>query len=154
MNTQISIRKANLKDLDRISELGLEHDKYEHSLNNSVKVSSFKKYEEITKRAMHNPAFVFFLAEENKNIVGWINCSIDVRGNQKLGVFHDIIITKSERGKGIGTKLMKAMFNYFKTKNCSSVKSFVHTKNKNALKFYENLGFQAEEGYHIRKELK
>ena len=101
-----------------------------------------------------NPKFTFFVAEKENKLVGWI--AIDVRrvGNKKQGIFHTIMVTQAERGKNLGTLLLNKAMSYFKEKNCSSVRSFVHLKNKKALNWYKKLGFEAEGGYTIIKKLR
>jgi ribosomal protein S18 acetylase RimI-like enzyme len=150
----MKIRKATIKDLDEITRLSIEYDEYEYKLNKKVKVDSFNEVKRVTKEHLANPKFIFFVAELDNKIVGWI--AIDVRcvGNKKQGVFHTIRVTKSARGKNIGTLLLNKAMNHFKEKKCSSVRSFVHLNNKKALNWYKRLGFEAEGGYTITKKLK
>jgi N-acetylglutamate synthase-like GNAT family acetyltransferase len=148
----MKIRKANNKDLKSIAKLLLEYDAYEHSLDKNVKLFSLKEVEKAEKEHM-DFGTIYFLAETDKNLLGVLNVNVDRRGKEKIGVLHTLIITKEARRNGIGSKLVKYAFNYFKKKGCSRVRTFIHIANKNALGFWKKQGFHTEEGYTTSRRL-
>ena len=62
----------------------------------------------------------------------------------KGGIVTELIISKNNRGKGIGQKLMTKMESYFLEKGCSYIYINVFAYNENAIQFY------AKKGYHNR----
>jgi len=147
------IRKATKKDLKSIAELLNEYTKYEHSLNKKIRVESLKELKREEKKHF-SEGCIYFIAGDNRESVGCLNANIDRRGKSKIGVIHNLIITKNARGKGYGNKLIEFAFNYFKKKGCKRVKTFIHGANKNAKGFWEKQGFELEEGYSGSMKLK
>ena len=62
----------------------------------------------------------------------------------KSGEISELIISKKARQKGLGTKLINKLEDYFKSKNCEYVFIDVFAYNKNAIEFYK------KKGYHTR----
>jgi len=147
------IRKATKKDLNKIAELFLEYDKLEHKLDRNVKLFSLKETENSEREHM-KLGTEYLLAEEDKEVLGVLNMNIDKRGKEKMGVLHTLIVTEQSRGKGVGKKLVKQAFDYFKKNGCRRVKTFIHKMNENAKGFWEKQGFHLEEGYHAVRMLK
>lgn len=81
-----------------------------------------------------------FKADENGVVVG------SIMGKYAAGVLYidDLIVAKTQRGKGIGKMLMVKAEEWGKTMGAH--KSYLITKkegNKSARKFYDNLGYSA-----------
>jgi len=66
-----------------------------------------------------------------------------------VGEIHEIVVLKEYKGRGIGKKLMEVAENYLKSKGYSIIELWVGEKNHVAKKFYEKLGYVAEEQYGI-----
>lgn len=93
-----------------------------------------------------------FLAIENNKAVGLIMGVIkeyepydylDYRC-PKAGKVTELIVSKSNRVKGLGRKLMNEMEKFFQESGCEYVVIDVFAYNKNAIQFYN------KEGYHNR----
>lgn len=149
----MKIRKATLKDLNKIAELSLEYAKYENRLNRDIKVESLKEIEKQEGNWI-KLGTKYILAQEDNELLGMMALNLGKIGKEKIGIIHTTIIREKARGKGIGNALVDYVFNYFKKNKCKRVKSFVHIKNKNAFKFWTKQGFETEEGYAIQKMLK
>ena len=54
----------------------------------------------------------------------------------------NIAVSESHRGQGIGKELLKFVIEYFKNKLCEKIFLDVRVSNKNAIKLYENFGFE------------
>ena len=93
-----------------------------------------------------------FLAIENGKAVGLIMGTIPPYNEYdyldykcpKRGEVTELIISSKVRSKGIGSKLMDKMEEYFKSVGCEYIIINVFAYNENAIKFYE------KQGYHTR----
>lgn len=90
----------------------------------------------------------YFLAIENGKAVGLIPPYdeydyLDYKC-PKRGEVTELIISSKVRSKGIGSKLMDKMEEYFKSVGCEYIIINVFAYNENAIKFYE------KQGYHTR----
>jgi len=152
----MKIKKANKGDIEALAKLLHKYDLYEHSTDNLIKVSSEKEYRKEIRDVFKNKSAIFIIAEENGKLIGFVNYSIDNRGNLKIGVLQDIFIEGDYRGKRIGKKLADYVINIMKKQKCKFVKSAVRVKNKNAQKFWQSLGFKINfkpREYSMRKAL-
>ena len=100
-----------------------------------------------------------YLALENNQVVGVIMGCIfpydeydylDYKCPRK-GEVTELIVSKKVRSSGIGQKLMNKMESYFKELGCEYIVIDVFAYNKNAIKFYEKLGFHSRGLIDIKK---
>jgi len=148
------IRKATIKDIDRIAELCIEYGRYEHELDKNQGIGTFDEEKKITLKFFKSKEYEWFLLDDNGKVVGFISLAIEKRGKTKRGLFSTIFIEKEYRGKGWGTKLLNHALDYLKKKGCTSVRSFGYPNNKASADFYRKLGFDVSLGYYISKRLK
>lgn len=80
----------------------------------------------------------FIIAEEEKEILGFILFSID--GNGAL-VIELIALDKSSQGKGIGTKLIQSLVAYSMDNDILKIKVGTQIDNIQAMNFYAKKGF-------------
>ena len=107
------------------------------------------KYIEYLERQIKNCDGTILVAETESNLVGMIaglieeKDEIDLLSNRcpRRGIITELIVDEKERGKGIGKILITKMEEYFINKNCEYIAVDVFGPNKNALLFYESLGF-------------
>lgn len=151
----MKIRKASLKDFGEITELAKEtiefHSKYEpelYSYKNAGKV-----YDRRLKDMIKDKDILFFVAQEDKKICGYIygEASIWYPG-YLMGNIVDLIVGKNHRGKGIGKVLLEKIISSLKKKGCKQIEIQVQIENKNALGLYESLGFKKWK-YHLKKSV-
>jgi GNAT superfamily N-acetyltransferase len=94
------------------------------------------------------------VAEENGNVqatatIYLINVAIR---NRPYALFEGLVVDKSARGKGIGTKFFEEMIEIAKHLNCYKI-IFTSGKDRtDAHKFYEKLGFK-QWGLEFRMDL-
>ena len=91
------------------------------------------------------------LYKENNKIIGRVVGLINNEEEKtydfnvpKRGRITELVVSKSARSKGIGTKLLKAMEEHLKSVGCEDILIGVFGYNSKAIKFYE------KNGYHIR----
>jgi len=147
------IRKATKKDLKDVFQLLYDYTKYENSLDKKIKIESLTQIEKEEKEHFKTGT-LYFIVEENNQIVGCLNANIDKRGKGKIGVIHNLFIIEKARGKGYGNEVVKFVLNYFKENGCSRAKTFVFLENKKAKKFWEKKGFNLDLGYSGSVKLK
>ncbi len=102
-----------------------------------------------------------FLAEAEKGIVGVVVCKIFQGGGEselttscpKIGFISDLVVTKAERGHGIGKGLIAAAENYFTKNGCEYTQLEVFAPNASAFELYKKLGFRVN-CYYMSKNTK
>ena len=151
----IKIRKASLKDFGEIAELAKEtiefHSKYEpelYSYKNAGKV-----YDKCLKNNIKNKDILFFVAQEDKKICGYIYGEAAVwYPGYLMGSIVDLIVGENHRGKGIGKALLEKIISSLKKKGCKQIEIQVQVENKNALGLYKSLGFK-DWKLHLKKSV-
>ena len=71
----------------------------------------------------------------------------------KIGYIYNLGVDEKYRRKGVGKKLVESAINYFRENGCEAVDLNVFWFNQEALKFYQNLGFDILD-VSLRKEVK
>jgi len=86
-----------------------------------------------------------FVAEDKGRIIGYIGCEIKKQPlyfkYRNRGEIYNLYVRKENRGRGIGTKLMRTAFKWFKSKKIKWANLWVHPKNSRAHKLYRKMGF-------------
>lgn len=148
------IREATQKDLNSLISLYKEYDSYENNLDKNVSVDSNSEIRKRTIRFFKTNEVKIFVIEENREILGLIDFGVKKSGKQKIGVIHNLIISKKTRGKGYGSKLTDFVLNYFKKVKCNKVGSFVRANNLKAQEFWKKKGFEVKiSGFNIEKKI-
>ena len=141
---QANIREAKLKDLSIITDI----------YNKSWLLSStpFRPIQKETLKSIFNDQnTVFLIANVYGNDGGFI--ILDFEGlNNEFGVIAGLGVLPRFQGKGLGTTLGMAAWNFFKEKGLKELRCEVFKDNKNSFNFIKGLNF--EEFGHIiyRKE--
>jgi ribosomal protein S18 acetylase RimI-like enzyme len=156
------IRPAVLADKDSIVLLMDEFNTYyyqEHIL--SEEFQSFweykdkkKTFEKAAEMWLSDPKYIFFVAEENGKIVGYI-CGFakerDPRVLDREGYIDDWFVSGDVRGNGVGRQLYEALLEKFKEKGCNRLGLLTNIGNKKAIDFYHRLGFIDESLTMVKK---
>ena len=97
------------------------------------------------------------VAEENNKIVGFVSFNI-VNKNEELIMndipaiyISDIVVLAQYRHMGIGTKLIQEVESFAKEKGIKYLKLIAFSKNKDAIKVYEQSGFEDYEITMLKK---
>jgi len=132
----------------------------------SKKLGAFGKGIDRIKRIQNTPGFAemdmeetlenvkkyqgkILLAEDKGEVVGFIigviwkqseKNTLEI-GAHVLGEVLDLFVEDHYRGKGIGSKMLEMMHEYFKARGCDSMWVGMLAPNKNAHKVYEKFGF-------------
>ncbi len=148
----MKIRKAILKDLDAIVYLLDQYQQLEYKLDKSQKPDSLKKLKKITSDLFKHDV-QFTVIEEEDKLVGVANWEIRTSAYGNSGVLHNLFILSSQRGKGLGKKLLSSIYKEFKKAHCSGIRTFVRPKNKTSQQFWKKQGYHLELGYYGYKKL-
>lgn len=103
----------------------------------------------------------FILAEQNKNIVGFIN---GVKTTYREARILMLAVQKEMRNRGIGTQLVESFINYCNIGDIKFVTLEVRVSNEIAIRFYTRMGFvitnllprfykDGDDGYQMWKNL-
>ena len=130
----IKVRTGTKEDLPRVLELVKELAEYEKALSEVTNTVEMMELDAFGKE----PAFGFFVAEMNDRIVGLsFNYYLYYTCNSTRLYLEDIVVTQSERGKGIGHLLFEETMRFSLVNNCSGMMWQVLDWNKPAIDFYE-----------------
>ena len=144
----MKIRKATKKDLESLVELNISLAKYERKIckhlvdPEKVRKEYAKEYENRFKQKKS----IFFVAEENEKIVGYILGEVQRPYHPHIfknrGYIVDAFVLKKYRGKGIGEKLTERLIEWFKSKGIKWIKVSAYTNNEIRIKFWKKMGFK------------
>ena len=65
-----------------------------------------------------------------------------IRDSRRSCLIEDVVVDKSERGKGVGKLLIEQLINFSKSKSCDKI--ILNSKESN-IPFYNKLGFVQNE---------
>ena len=91
-----------------------------------------------------NKGDVIFVAEENKNIVGFISVEQHFESENFI-YFDDFCVTKNYRNRSIGKSLIFEALNYALKNNFDTIYLHVEKSNKKAISLYKKLCFEISE---------
>lgn len=139
------IRKAEEKDLEVIQKLNhqlfLEELPRDSVLNIDWPLQEEGRYYFLDKIIRQ----VCFVAEKNGEVVGYAAGSklkITSERPVERAELENILVDKKHRGKGIGERLVKKFILWSKKQGAERIKVSAYVKNKEAIKFYEQIGFE------------
>jgi predicted N-acetyltransferase YhbS len=130
------IRQATQKDIPAIralmqSEPGFWQDSWRH---------------DVLERALVSSGGIAFVWEEGGQVLGFV-CAHDLGFR---GYLSELILKNSERGRGIGTKLVDQVYQEVSARGCSVLISDVW---HDAEEFYKSLGWSEPDVKLLRKRL-
>ncbi len=99
---------------------------------------------DMLKSSLENEMAYFFVLEENEKILGYISTMFDGEIVEIL----NFCVDKSYQHKGLGSKILAYIDNYFYSLKAKSMILEVRNNNIGAIKIYEKFGFKQ---IHIRK---
>ena len=121
-----------------------EHGKYDKIFQ--VKKTAIKILEDRYKKAPRSCRTKTFIAEDNWEIVGFVNVSIKKRSPiyevKEMGFIGGIYIKPKYRRQGISKKFMDLIFEWLKSKGVFYVDIFVATKNEAAISVWKKFKFK------------
>ena len=141
-------RKATEQDLESLNELQIDLAKYEAKLRKTlVDPEKVRKwYEKHYKKLIKRENSVFFVAEENGKIVGYILGEIEIPTHHHIykrrGYIRDAFVLEEFRRKNAGKKLTQELLEWFKSKGIKWIRVDAYTNNKVGISFWKKMGFK------------
>ena len=132
------IRLAHPKDLPTVHSLGSSVSEF--SVNDET-VMFWP--ESILQSAIDSKDTLYYVAEDNENLVGFIIASY-VEGLRKSTIENVFVIPES-RQKGVGDMLLEKLLSNLAQKGCQYVATLVPVDAANATRLYRNAGFSEGE---------
>lgn len=147
---EIHIRKATANDYDNLCELFNEIDTL-HRINLPdifQKPDGAAREKEYYLELVTDKNIGLFVAEANEKPIGFVHVLIrdtptfPVIIPQRYAVIDGIVITSKFQNQGVGKMLMEKAQEWATTNDAAFIELNVYEFNKNAISFYERLGYQ------------
>lgn len=145
------IRRAENKDLDSINKLLRQVLDVHHKGRPDIFKANAKKYSDSELlQIIADDKKPIFVAEDNNEILGYAFCvfqqymSNNILTDIKTLYIDDLCVDETKRGMHIGKTLYEYVIAFAKAQDCYNVTLNVWSLNKNALKFYENMGLSSQ----------
>ena len=142
---QMTIRYAKPGDIEEVAELDMKLDGFEKKFDSSLKIGKKERTKKWLRKRLKDRNFKLIVTEKNSKIIGYTFGWIEKTESftfKKRGYICDIFILKEYRGKGIGSKLVKKLLKWFKSKGIRYVEVEVYSENKRSFKLWKYLGFR------------
>ena len=159
----MKIIEYNNKYLENVKDLLVELEEYVISIDKYNLDQLHDEYRDkmaiINIEKINNNNGKCYLALENNKVIGLIMGCIFPYDKYdyldykcpKRGEIIELIVSKNTRSNGIGTKLIKTLEDYFKSKDCEYVIVDVFAYNKIGINFYNKNGYHARMHTKIKK---
>lgn len=138
----VVIREMEESDLEQVIDLICEIDATSEYMLYEAGERCFQP--ETIEKILTSNTDTMFIAEENKRLLGYLMAIGGKARRNRHSAYLIIGIRKTERGKGIGTKLFQALEKWAKTKKMHRLELTVAVRNKAGLALYEKMGFEIE----------
>lgn len=145
------IRQANEKDIRGLAKLLYEVQKVHSEARPDLFIPGVRKYtDDELKGILRDESKPVFVADVNGEVAGYAFCILSRPDSHTLQpiknlYIDDLCVDEKFRGRHIGTELYGHVLKYAKEMDCYHVTLNVWADNKNAVKFYEDIGL------HIQK---
>ena len=143
----MKIRKATIKDFEKLKSIKLESKKDELGYSNSLKPLSKTKdiYFEYFKAELEKKNSAVFIAEDKKPIgiiIATYFKPLRISKFARKGYVSNLYVQKNYRNKGVGKKLLDISLKWLKENKVKYISLEIHLENKDALNFYSKMGFE------------
>ena len=150
MNENLSIRKACISDFNQINELFWQSDLFHHNNESYIyeKTDEGHRTKEYFESIICEENSIFIVLVIETKIIGFLYAYEEIRGKlpfhkkRKYMVLDNIVINEKYQNMGYGQKLMNYFVKYSREKQYKDIVLNVFCFNKNAIKLYENNGFE------------
>lgn len=156
--SQITFKKATISDLIQLQEISISTFTETYASLNTEENMELYITESLSRSKLfselENVHSEFYLAYLEFIIIGYLKVNFplahsEIMDNDSLEI-ERIYIQKSFQGKGYGSTLIQKAIEIAKSKNFNKIWLGVWSKNKKAIRFYENMGF-TEFNQHVFK---
>lgn len=146
----VAVRKAERRDLPTLGRLGAMLIRTHYEFDKQRFLAPFDGteagYASFLGRAMELPDDCVFVAEESGEVVGYAYAALEPLSWKELrgpaGFVHDVAVAENWRRKGVGTKLMKAVFEWLRVRGAPRVILWTAAPNLAAHELFRRLGFR------------
>jgi len=120
---------------------------FDFNLNQvKVLVSQLDSSAQINEQSLYKAVLSGFISKkyskENNQLIGMGWIFIRQTALRKQAVVEDLIVDESQRGKGLGTKIMNELIEWAKIQGCQTIELTTNPKREAANALYQKLGFQ------------
>ena len=144
----ITIEIPKMKDFNRVNKLA----KQVHELHVNWRPDLFLSVDEVISKECFEKMIQnkeIFVAKIQDEIIGYITFNIKEKNNPSMRYrkqlqIEAICVDEKNRGKGIGTELLKYIKEFGKENHCTDIYLTVNEENKKAIKVYEEFGFKVK----------
>ncbi|CAM4168699.1 PhnO protein [Pedobacter westerhofensis] len=107
-------------------------------------VLDYKQFQQIFEENLHNPNWLYVLAEDETEGIGFISLHTHklLHHNGLVAEIQEFYTSKKSRGKGVGRLLMNYVINSAQSQNVKSIEVTSNKKRAENIKVYESLGFK------------
>lgn len=141
----MEIRIANEKDIDN-NLLKVYIEGFNLHYKNRKDIFLEKTDEELKKdliNILNNPDEMIFVIDLNNKIIGYATFQCKNKVSNSVWI-DEIIIDENYRNQGYGKKLIDELSIFAKKHNCQRIELNCWSFNRDALKFYEKIGFNQQ----------
>lgn len=145
------IRKAQKRDLDSLTSMSYELEKFHQrlspkfflSVNNNFKASMKKVFNSF----LRSPLKIILVAEVNGQVVGYISGQITTKKSPQfkvrtVGAIYELFVQEKFRKQGVAQRLMTELCAWFKSKKVGQAEVTVTITNERAKRLYFKQGFK------------
>jgi len=144
----MEIKRATIDDFDQIKGIKLAAKASERRYNKLLKPiqQTRKKYFSYLRKDLSDEDRAVFIAMDRDKpvgiITGRIYTTLLIRRLPRKGHISNLFVVPGHRKKGLASRLVKELLDWFKSKKIKDVRLGVHLRNGPALKMFRKLGFQ------------
>lgn len=144
------IRKLELKDYDSAKKLVYQVHKIHYENRNDIYTDGNPFPKEYFNNIINDNKYLNYVYEENNQILGLLIASKKTNNNVPIAKLRttyfidDIVVDNNYRRKGIGKILYNYLLEKAKNNKIDSIELNVWSFNKDAIKFYEELGMSVK----------
>lgn len=147
----MNIRRAQIKDSDRITTLLYQVQKVHSDARPDIFRQGAKKYtaDELSDIIADDTRPIFVAVDENDTVLGYAFCIYEITENStnladnKMLYIDDLCVDENLRGKHIGSALYEYVVKFAKENGFDRITLNVWCLNESAMRFYEKCGLSS-----------
>jgi ribosomal protein S18 acetylase RimI-like enzyme len=145
----VRLRAWKQGDVEQIVDLWLGLMNHVNPVDGFYRISpdARKRYQSYLHRVFTDRDYAVFVAEADDGLVGFamgrINKTPSVVVPETVGYIENIFVREERRASGIGKALCKKLLEWFKKRGIGHVELFYQIENKQAVTFWQKMGFKA-----------
>jgi GNAT superfamily N-acetyltransferase len=144
----MKVRRAEDADIDEMVEMALEFEIYLIKLDNALlQVPPPKEvFRRVLEMGFHDDKHYIVVAEEQGSLVGMADfwAYPEFLHGGLSGYLNNLYVREGQRGKGVGTMLMKTLMAEAKRRGVVAMHVPVKPKNVKAIEFYRRAGIDEQ----------